>query len=464
MTYGVRDEFGAETTNIVKPLYHAAWIGVAARDARRRSRSAPMAGARPAAPAPAGGGRRSPTRAPASARRSAWIGPTSPSSSGPVLSEMPPGTTLRVELLADWRGSELRADVTAEQEAVHVRVWQDGVHALERGFNAPRRTDIDLLAEAIEAGGRDPVAVGHAAPWPPQLAGAGIGCRPARPPHERADRRHAGRPDACSLAAAERIVEILDVAIDDRGEAHWATTGGSTPAGDLPPPRRRRRCATRSTGGRSACGGPTSGSCPLDHPLSNAKIAFDRPARHRRARRRVRDRRVRRGRPGRPDAGRADPRPTTSIRSRPASAIGEGARPRLVRAPRYVEELRADGPDEDDDGWPAFDLIAARDRAGRPHPVGLPGIGGVRQRRAWALGVPAPTHVEPHVARVTLNPALVPARPRDPRREPRRGEGRDPARRPRPGRTSRAAARPSCAPPAGRDLDPRRSGGTALGR
>ena len=78
----------------------------------------------------------------------------------PVLSEMPSGTTLRVELLADWRGSELRADVTAEQEAVHVRVWQDGVHALERGFTAPRRTDVDLLAEAIEAGGRDHVAVG----------------------------------------------------------------------------------------------------------------------------------------------------------------------------------------------------------------------------------------------------------------------------------------------------------------
>ena len=47
-----------------------------------------------------------------------------------------------------------------EQDAVHVRVWQDGVHSLERGFNAPRRTDVDLLAEAIEAGGRDTVAVG----------------------------------------------------------------------------------------------------------------------------------------------------------------------------------------------------------------------------------------------------------------------------------------------------------------
>ncbi|TMF40503.1 MAG: 6-phosphogluconolactonase, partial [Chloroflexi bacterium] len=35
--------------------------------------------------------------------------------------------------------------------------------------------------------------------------------------------------EACSLAAAERIVEVLDVVIDDRGEAHWVTTGGSAP-------------------------------------------------------------------------------------------------------------------------------------------------------------------------------------------------------------------------------------------
>ena len=30
-------------------------------------------------------------------------------------------------------------------------------------------------------------------------------------------------------------------------------------------------------------------------------------------------------------------------------------------------------------------------------------------RSEWALGVPAPTHVEPHVPRVTLNPSIVPA-------------------------------------------------------
>jgi hypothetical protein len=67
---------------------------------------------------------------------------------------------LRVELLAERRGSELRADVTAEAETVRMRVWQDGVEALDRAFLAPRRGDVDLLAEAIETGRRDVVSMG----------------------------------------------------------------------------------------------------------------------------------------------------------------------------------------------------------------------------------------------------------------------------------------------------------------
>jgi glucose-6-phosphate dehydrogenase assembly protein OpcA len=160
VAYAVRDEGGAESTNIVKPIYHAAWLG---------SRLG-MHVTKPLSPMSGATVRRTPLRG-------AHGAPLATPGAGlaatlrvertdvavvirPVMSAMPPGTTLRVELLADWRGSELRADVTAEQEAVHVRVWQDGVHALERGFNAPRRTDVDLLAEAIEAGGRDAVAVG----------------------------------------------------------------------------------------------------------------------------------------------------------------------------------------------------------------------------------------------------------------------------------------------------------------
>ena len=78
----------------------------------------------------------------------------------PQGSQYSAGTTLRVELLCERRGSELRADVTAEAESVHVRLFQDGVDCLERHFLAARRGDVDLLAEAIESGGHDVVAVG----------------------------------------------------------------------------------------------------------------------------------------------------------------------------------------------------------------------------------------------------------------------------------------------------------------
>ena len=37
--------------------------------------------------------------------------------------------------------------------------------------------------------------------------------------------------EACAAAAAERIAGILAVAVNERGRADWATTGGSTPAG-----------------------------------------------------------------------------------------------------------------------------------------------------------------------------------------------------------------------------------------
>ena len=162
ITYGTHDEAGAPgSTNLVKPIYHVGWLAsrlglsvvkplasVAERKAKTvSSRSHGSASSRPHL------GR-------------GLAGTLSDGRSDiavvirPVVSTMPAGTTLRVELLAERRGSELRADVTAEAETVHVRVWQDGVEALDRSFRAPRRTDVDLLAEAIEAGRRDPVAIG----------------------------------------------------------------------------------------------------------------------------------------------------------------------------------------------------------------------------------------------------------------------------------------------------------------
>ena len=157
VTYATHDETGAPgSTNIVKPIYHVAWLAsrlglsvvkplAAVAERPGASRSKPAPGGRPVV--------------------SRGMAATLSQGRGevavvlrPVVSTMPAGTTVRVELLAERRGSELRADVTAEAEAVHVRVWQDGVEALERRFLAARRGEVDLLAEAIETGRREDIA------------------------------------------------------------------------------------------------------------------------------------------------------------------------------------------------------------------------------------------------------------------------------------------------------------------
>ncbi len=167
VTYGTHDQTGAPgSTNVVKPVYHVAWLA---------SRLGMSVG-RPLAP----------VDGPRSAARPATKGPARPASRPaihggpplhrglagqlrtgrsdvavvvrPIVSPMPAGTTLRVELLAERRGSELRADVTAEADTVHVHVWLDGILALDRSFLAARRTEVDLLGDALEAGGVDHVA------------------------------------------------------------------------------------------------------------------------------------------------------------------------------------------------------------------------------------------------------------------------------------------------------------------
>jgi glucose-6-phosphate dehydrogenase assembly protein OpcA len=159
VTYSTHDETGAPgTTNLVKPIYHVGWMA----SRLRLSVVKPLAPISGRGPAPVRGAKGGATRPTLHRGLAATL------SDGraevavvvrPIASPTPSGTTLRVELLAERRGSELRADVTAEAETVHVRVWQDGVEVMERHFRAPRRTDVDLLAESIEAGRRDPIAV-----------------------------------------------------------------------------------------------------------------------------------------------------------------------------------------------------------------------------------------------------------------------------------------------------------------
>jgi glucose-6-phosphate dehydrogenase assembly protein OpcA len=170
VTYATHDERGeAEGTNLVKPVYHVAWLAsrlgmrvssvLTPAVGRRGTRTAASGGARPRPTMP--GPPKRPGPMPVPGGFDAMLHSMSGDVSvvlRPQLSALPGGTTLRVELLAERRGSELRTDVTAEADSVHCRVWQDGVEVLQRRFNAARRTDVELLAETIERTGRDPIA------------------------------------------------------------------------------------------------------------------------------------------------------------------------------------------------------------------------------------------------------------------------------------------------------------------
>ncbi len=200
-------------------------------------------------------------------------------------------------------------------------------------------------------------------------------------------------PEACALAAAERIVEILDVAIDTHGEAHWVTTGGSAPAAiyrhlahaDLRDELDWRKVHLWFTDERFV---------PPDHPLSNAKIANDILLNSA-------------YRSSETSAG-GITIPIDQVHPIETSvAIAEGHDQDWCAA-RYVEDIQADGPDTNDDGLPVFDLMLLGVGPDGHILSVFPGSDAF-DRPAWALGVAAPTHVEPHVARITLNPALVPA-------------------------------------------------------
>jgi glucose-6-phosphate dehydrogenase assembly protein OpcA len=166
--YAAHPGAGTGDTNLIKPLYHVAWLA----SRLRLTVAEPL---RPLAP-DAGGttATAGPSRAPEQGRASgAMVGATLGATLGgtlrsgrrripvrlvPTESAMPSGTTLAVELHARRRTGTLDIAVTAEAEAVIVRPSLDGRPMPARRFMAPRRTEVELLAETVESVGRDPVA------------------------------------------------------------------------------------------------------------------------------------------------------------------------------------------------------------------------------------------------------------------------------------------------------------------
>jgi 6-phosphogluconolactonase len=201
--------------------------------------------------------------------------------------------------------------------------------------------------------------------------------------------------DAVGGAAARVVADALRGGVAERGRADWATTGGSTPVtvyqALLDP-------AVRDTIPWTAVHTWWGDDrfVPGDHPLSNAR-PFD-------------DILLEAGRweTVHSDDHRGRVRiPAANVHPfRTGEAIGAG-RSAATCAADLAAELRDAGLPEAD-GWPVFDLVFLGLGADGHILSVFPGSPAFDSPR-WALDVPAPTHIEPHVARVTLNPAVVTA-------------------------------------------------------
>ena len=200
-------------------------------------------------------------------------------------------------------------------------------------------------------------------------------------------------PAAGAVEAAALIATALADAVEARGRADWATTGGSTPVVIY----RRLAAAPLIDAVPWAAIHVWWGDdryVPRDHPLSNVKPFYDV----------LLD--IAEGEEGTAGGGvHRVPIPVENLHPFPTTrAIGE-ARGAAWCAAALADELRAaELPNVD--GWPAFDLVLVG-IGGDGHLLSVfPGSPALDSSEL-ALAIPAPTHIEPHVERVTLNPTVI---------------------------------------------------------
>jgi len=189
--------------------------------------------------------------------------------------------------------------------------------------------------------------------------------------------------------AAERIAAALAAAVERRGRADFCTTGGGTP---VPLYRHLARA-------------------PLVDRIPWPQVHFwwgD-------------DRFVRRGDPnscvaafdevlvgaGSPTGG--APIPSSNVHPIPVDRALTGSHDNHWCAARYAEELGALVPLVEGN-WPGFDLILVG-VGDDGHVLSVFPNSPALDSMAWTLGVPAPSHIGPHLPRVTVNPRLLEAAP-----------------------------------------------------
>ncbi len=197
-------------------------------------------------------------------------------------------------------------------------------------------------------------------------------------------------PDAVAREAADRIAAALIAAVKRRGRADFCTTGGTTP---IPIYRFLAQSPLRDriAWPQVHVWFGDDRFVPRDHPESNVTPLDG----------------VLLG--GGAGAEGGVPLPAANIHAFPTDrAIAEDCGNAWCAA-RYADEMAANLPLAAGN-WPVFDLIL----------VGVGTDGHVLScfpdsplldSLAWTMGVPAPSHIGPHLPRVTLNPRLLEAAP-----------------------------------------------------
>ena len=129
----------AGNTNVVRPLYHVAWLasrlGMTVHEPLRRQPD----------------GRRVATLRQRNHQVEVVLQPDG--------SELASGSTVRVVITSRIRGTDLVGEVTAGDRNVEVTVRDCGRDRIKRTYLAPRLNDVDLLSLSIQENAADPVSV-----------------------------------------------------------------------------------------------------------------------------------------------------------------------------------------------------------------------------------------------------------------------------------------------------------------
>ena len=210
-------------------------------------------------------------------------------------------------------------------------------------------------------------------------------------------------PEETSRAAAEAIVDALVDAVAQRGRADWATTGGSTPVGiyrELAVAPLRDVVPWQDV---NVWWGDDR-YVPRDHPLSNVlpldQVLVSSAARASLSGTGEYPIDVEEGvEPG-------APLPVANIHApRMGDAIGLAAGAEWA-AEEYADRLRDAGLPASEDGFPILDIVLVGVGPDGHVMSVFPGSA-LFDSEPWVSAVPAPTHVEPHVPRISLHPRML---------------------------------------------------------